>query len=81
MTSQPLDLPTSCSPDLPTDTPYLQELFWSPFRSTVAVSEQSWHGELAGYGLAGEQTEEQWREDPDRNLLSAVTEKVLLLSY
>ena len=55
-------------------------MFWSPFRSTVASSEQSWHGELAGYGLAGEQTEEQWKEDPDRNLLSAVTEKVLLLS-
>jgi len=55
-----------------------QQLFWDPFTSTVAVSEQSWYSQLAPYCPAPGDSLEAWARDPDRFLLSTVTEKVVL---
>jgi GC-rich sequence DNA-binding factor len=55
-----------------------QQLLWNPFQSTAAISEQAWHGQLAGYYLVQGETEEQFGQDPDRNLLSSICEKVAL---
>jgi len=54
------------------------QLFWSPFTSTVAISEQPWFSQLAPYCLGPKETLDEFSEDPDRLLLSSIAEKVMV---
>jgi len=54
------------------------QLFWSPFTSTVAISEQPWFAQLAPYCLGPKETLDEFSEDPDRLLLSSIAEKVVM---
>merc|ERR1719481_155952 len=55
-----------------------QQLFWDPFTSATAISEQDWNKQVCSYCVMDEETLEDFEKDPDRMLLSNIAEKVML---
>lgn len=57
----------------------VEQLFWDPFKKKEGtVSEQGWYSSLATFSVSSSETFSMFEEDPDRNLVSACCEKVVL---
>jgi len=67
-----------CLPKIFSPLIRMQMLFWSPFTSSTGVSDHEWYSTLATYAISSGDTFSDFCSDPDRQLVSACCEKVVL---
>jgi len=67
-----------CLPKIFSPLIRMQMLFWSPFTSSTGVSDHEWYSTLATYAVSSGDVFSEFSSDPDRFLVSAICEKVVL---
>jgi len=67
-----------CLPKIFSPLIRLEMLFWSPLEDSSPVSNCEWFSTLATYAVLEGDKFNMWQSDPDRNLVSSCSEKVIL---
>ena len=67
-----------CLPKIFSPLIRLEMLFWSPLEDASPMSKCDWFSTLATYAILNEDKYQEWELDPDRNLISSCSEKIIL---